>query len=467
MDKNTKPIEKEYLSRQFYNYNKYKDIELTEKFSLKQNNISVDTNYFKLQNDLPEDNNGNTSKLSFVVAETRHTNDYLRANSSGGLSWTSPINHTSVSAISPSSNLITANTLYNFSGSDNISKVGTIRSGIWQGGSIDAPSLAVLKDEEIPGSGTIQTDNLIVNNFFATKSNEKKITIETNLELENNLLFANSGNISGCDTANIDTINCKDINASSFEIENVIKIDPSTVKIDRPTTIEKKATFNDQINALQMLENDKNNLEVYKANITSLNTTSLSVNTLSASNEAVFNKGITVQGNIIATKSGTSINAVNITTTNITVNGTAEFKNKVIFDQTVSFGSIEANEITSGHETTEMLEVKNTTGSATARVDVLQVLNTLFTGKRADENTAEAFFYYTSFDGDVRFSLTSKDYTAGEAEGSDEEEETNVEKSFVELSFTKFKEDAERGPIYTATSIAKILNPNGFVQKLN
>ena len=77
----------------------------------------------------------------------------LIGNGTGAIQTRSITNNTSKTAVSASTNLITANTLYYHSGNSNLTTVGTISSGTWQGSTIgvayggtgmtSAPSLQV------------------------------------------------------------------------------------------------------------------------------------------------------------------------------------------------------------------------------------------------------------------------------------------------------------------------------------
>lgn len=82
--------------------------------------------------------------------------------------------NTSVETIlEASTNLITANTLFNYTGNSNITTVGTISSGIWQGTPLGTPYIA---------DGSIITDKIvdeaITNNKVALGINGSKISME-------------------------------------------------------------------------------------------------------------------------------------------------------------------------------------------------------------------------------------------------------------------------------------------------
>lgn len=141
---NSKVITKDYLAEQFFIYhNKYikEGIETN-----KQDKLIVDTKHLTWDNSnlgLKIDND-NSAKV----------NDYISLkNSDGTLTWKTPIiNQSEID--NDNENLVTGKAVYNFEGSNNIKKVGTISEGSWDVGNIqiDDNSLKIsdftIKQEE-------------------------------------------------------------------------------------------------------------------------------------------------------------------------------------------------------------------------------------------------------------------------------------------------------------------------------
>lgn len=141
---NSKVITKDYLAEQFFIYhNKYikEGIETN-----KQDKLIVDTKHLTWDNSnlgLKIDND-NSAKV----------NDYISLkNSDGTLTWKTPITNQS-EIDNDNENLVTGKAVYNFEGSNNIKKVGTISEGSWDVGNIqiDDNSLKIsdftIKQEE-------------------------------------------------------------------------------------------------------------------------------------------------------------------------------------------------------------------------------------------------------------------------------------------------------------------------------
>ena len=120
---NIKAIDKEYLLKQFYNYNKkyiLEDIKVN-----KQDNLKIASKHLTWEEKhilgIDIDNDSFSKE-----------NDYLslKSASEGTLTWKSPVKNNE-DITEENTNLATAAAIYNFEGSDNIKKVGDITKGTW------------------------------------------------------------------------------------------------------------------------------------------------------------------------------------------------------------------------------------------------------------------------------------------------------------------------------------------------
>lgn len=91
--------------------------------------------------------------------ETLASGQALIGNGTGAVTTRAITNNTTKTAVTASTNLITANTLYYHSGNSNITTVGTIGTGIWQGNPIAADYIGNLPASKIT-SGTFNVDRI-------------------------------------------------------------------------------------------------------------------------------------------------------------------------------------------------------------------------------------------------------------------------------------------------------------------
>ena len=123
---NSKVITKDYLAEQFFIYhNKY----IKEGIGTsKQDKLIVDTKHLTW-------NNSNLG-LKIDNDNSAKVNDYISLkNSDGTLTWKTPITNQS-EIVGDNENLVTGKAVYDFEGSNNIKKVGTISEGSWNVGDI-------------------------------------------------------------------------------------------------------------------------------------------------------------------------------------------------------------------------------------------------------------------------------------------------------------------------------------------
>lgn len=85
--------------------------------------------------------------------------EVLLGNGIGAVTTRAITNNTSQTAVTASTNLITANTLYYHSGNSNITTVGTIGTGVWQGNAIAADYIGNLPASKVT-SGTFSVDRI-------------------------------------------------------------------------------------------------------------------------------------------------------------------------------------------------------------------------------------------------------------------------------------------------------------------
>ena len=91
--------------------------------------------------------------------KTLASGEVLLGNGTGAVTTRAITNNTSQTAVTASTNLITANTLYYHSGNSNITTVGTISTGAWQGSAIAANYIGNLPASKIT-SGTFSVDRI-------------------------------------------------------------------------------------------------------------------------------------------------------------------------------------------------------------------------------------------------------------------------------------------------------------------
>lgn len=265
---NSKVITKDYLAEQFFIYhNKYikEGIETN-----KQDKLIVDTKHLTWDNSnlgLKIDNDNNAK-----------VNDYISLkNSDGTLTWKTPIINKS-EIVDNNENLVTGTAVYNFEGSNNIKKVGTISEGSWDVGDIqiDDNSLKIsdftIKQEESgelsilrEGQNGLIADSLSLNkNLTVTDDiSAKNINIKTKLDTkEAYIKEANIGNCKVYDLKIINTISTSEDDSNDYiNFTNNISVDGD---VQLKNIVFTGTSFSIISNKIEYLKIKENNIDLNK-----------------------------------------------------------------------------------------------------------------------------------------------------------------------------------------------------------
>lgn len=140
----TKFLTKDYLAEQFYNYNKKYIIDDVKKN--KQDNLEITSRHITWEDThklgLNISNDEDAKPYDYLILEPWDANDFYEDETGkkiygqGKLRWDSPIDNQS-EITNGSKFLVNGNALYNWLGSNNITTLGEITSGVWKVGKIE------------------------------------------------------------------------------------------------------------------------------------------------------------------------------------------------------------------------------------------------------------------------------------------------------------------------------------------
>ncbi len=205
MSDNKKAIDKEYLARQFYNFNK-KYIKEDLKAN-KQNNLEVVSNHLTWKDGhilgINIDND-NVSKENYYIS--------LKDPETGLLTWKKPI-ETNEDIKEDNLNLATAAAIYNFKGSENIDTIGEITKGSWNTEHIKI------------GGDTIKTTNAELDNVTSTNISANSATISEINPVEEGYTHIIKAKIDSITTLLKNNINYFVIDDKEYAIASVEDID--------------------------------------------------------------------------------------------------------------------------------------------------------------------------------------------------------------------------------------------------
>ena len=313
---NIKILNKDYLAEQLYNYHKkYVASSINGIETNKQNNLEIVSNHLTWENN-------NILGVNISNDSEANKNDYLvlENKENGSLSWKIPI--TEQENLEGSESLVTGKAVFNFVGSTNINTLGTIKEGTWEAGDITLNGHNLTVDENgkiIVGNFEINQENEVLKIKYADsyltldssgELHTKSINVDTSIRTDEanifNLTIGDSIKISNFEIRKFDEENLKIGSEASFltlspsgELEtasiitdeaNITNLNADSIKIKNSDFEIKQEGENLQIGSEFLTLDPSGNLETMNINNTvDITTTNLNIN------------GRFVLGNVICT----------------------------------------------------------------------------------------------------------------------------------------------------------------------
>lgn len=313
---NIKILNKDYLAEQLYNYHKkYVASSINGIETNKQNNLEIVSNHLTWENN-------NILGVNISNDSEANKNDYLvlENKENGSLSWKIPI--TEQENLEGSESLVAGKAVFNFVGSTNINTLGTIKEGTWEAGDITLNGHNLTVDENgkiIVGNFEINQENEVLKIKYADsyltldssgELHTKSINVDTSIRTDEanifNLTIGDSIKISNFEIRKFDEENLKIGSEASFltlspsgELEtasiitdeaNITNLNADSIKIKNSDFEIKQEGENLQIGSEFLTLDPSGNLETMNINNTvDITTTNLNIN------------GRFVLGNVICT----------------------------------------------------------------------------------------------------------------------------------------------------------------------